>query len=224
LWRPIPSGRLPCYDEPREDTFRGRPRVGRAAPLAAPRRPPARIPPCSYGPGSVPREPGLPRPPAPPASPSWPAPCVSAAALDVRTSASEPRCRYPPGTNADGPVVPRGAARFHPAPVRSRLRSHRRGRRHPRRARPAKSIFDATPRSAFSYRALLADLRARIPQSTPLLHDGPHIVVRIRHVARPGYRGRKPWPMLFRMGPGEHSRARRFVPPLCRSSAGRLSR
>lgn len=78
--------------------------------------------------------------------------------------------------------------------------------------------FDATLSQRLFYRNLLADLRTRVPQSTPL-----------SMTALTSWCESDTWiaalpvaeavPMLFRMGPGEHP-ARTFRPPLCRSSAG----
>lgn len=78
--------------------------------------------------------------------------------------------------------------------------------------------FDATLSQRPFYRSLLTDLRRRVPQSTP-----------ISMTALTSWCESDTWmaglpvaeavPMLFRMGPGEHA-ARRFRPPLCRSSAG----
>jgi hypothetical protein len=78
--------------------------------------------------------------------------------------------------------------------------------------------FDATLSQRPFYRALLEDLRTRVPRSTPLSItaltswcesdswiDGLPVVEAV--------------PMLFRMGPGERP-ARTFRPALCQSSAG----
>jgi hypothetical protein len=78
--------------------------------------------------------------------------------------------------------------------------------------------FDATLSQRPFYRALLADLRGRVPASMPL-----------SMTALTSWCQSDSWiaglpvaeavPMLFRMGPGERP-ARTFRPPLCRSSAG----
>jgi len=78
--------------------------------------------------------------------------------------------------------------------------------------------FDATLSQRRFYRALLADLRGRVPLSTPL-----------SMTALTSWCESDSWiaglpvaeavPMLFRMGPGERP-ARTFRPPLCRTSAG----
>jgi len=78
--------------------------------------------------------------------------------------------------------------------------------------------FDATLSQRAFYRALLSDLRARVPASMPLAMT-----------ALTSWCESDSWlaglpvveavPMLFRMGPGERP-ARAFRPALCRSSAG----
>jgi hypothetical protein len=78
--------------------------------------------------------------------------------------------------------------------------------------------FDATRSQRPFYRALLADLRGRVPLSMPL-----SITALTSWCQSDGWIAGLPVaeavPMLFRMGPGERP-ARTFRPPLCRSSAG----
>jgi len=78
--------------------------------------------------------------------------------------------------------------------------------------------FDATRSQRPFYRALLNDLRARVPRSTPI-----SITALTSWCESDGWIAGLPVaeavPMLFRMGPGERP-ARTFRPALCQSSAG----
>jgi hypothetical protein len=78
--------------------------------------------------------------------------------------------------------------------------------------------FDATLSQRAYYRALLEDLRRRVPPSIPL-----SMTALTSWCQSDGWIAGLPVveavPMLFRMGPGERP-ARSFRPPLCRSSAG----
>jgi len=78
--------------------------------------------------------------------------------------------------------------------------------------------FDATLSQRPYYRALLQDLRRRVPSSTPL-----SITALTSWCESDGWIAGLPVveavPMLFRMGPGERP-ARSFRPSLCQSSAG----